>query len=91
MTMMDTANATNASDFCTPYNTVNLSNPDRATRWMYTETQQLIMGIVNPVLGTSGVVGNLAFLWNHSENEREVIYCLYIHARVSSESFYPHP
>ena len=57
------ANSTDAFDFCTPDNTVNLSNPDRATRWTYTETQQFIIATVNPLVGTFGVAGNMAFLW----------------------------
>ena len=60
---MESNNTTMAYGFCTLQNTVNLSNPNRATRWTYTETQQQIAGILNPVVAGFGIPGNLVFLW----------------------------
>lgn len=60
---MEPTNTSMASESCTAQNTVNLSNADRATRWTYTETQQQITEIINPVVAGLGIPGNLAFLW----------------------------
>ena len=42
---------------------IDLSNPFWAVRWLYSDTDKLIESIVIPVLSIFGFTGNFAFLW----------------------------